>query len=67
MATATLADYQAINDAIATGASKVRFADGRETTFRTLEDLRSIRDEMAAELGLTSEPLRVTYASFDRS
>ena len=46
----TEADLAALNDAIATGALKVRDADGRETTFRSLADLRSIRDEVAAAL-----------------
>ena len=59
-------DLTAINDAIATGAVKVRFADGRETIFRSLAELRSIRDEVMAALGLSPEPLRTTYASFTR-
>lgn len=59
-------DLITINRAIATGASKVRFADGREVTYRSLADMRSTRDEITASLGLAPEPLRTTYASFTR-
>ena len=59
-------DLDTINLAIATGARKVRFADGRETEFRSLPDMRSIRDEIAAEIGAQPEPIRTTYASFSR-
>ena len=62
----TRADLDAIEEAIATGALKVRFADNREVTYRSLADMRSIRDEIAATLGMLPEPLRTTYASFDR-
>ena len=62
----TTADYQAICQAIATGASKVRFADNREVFYRSLADMRSVRDEIAAALGLVPERLRTTYASFTR-
>jgi hypothetical protein len=62
----TQADLAAINEAIALGARKVRFADNREVEYRSLADMRSIRDEIAAFLGLKPEPLRTTYASFDR-
>lgn len=62
----TQEDLDAINEAIASGASKVRFADNREVTYRSIADMRSIRDEIAQTLGLTPEPLRTTYASFSR-
>lgn len=62
----TTADLDAINEAIASGARKVRFADNREVEYRTLADMRSIRDEIAAALGLGPEPLRTTYASYSR-
>ncbi|GJD51095.1 hypothetical protein OPKNFCMD_3846 [Methylobacterium crusticola] len=62
----TTADLDAINQAIATGASKVRFADNREVTYRSLADMRSVRDEIAAFLGLKPAPLCTTYASFGR-
>ncbi|WP_018261352.1 phage head-tail joining protein [Methylobacterium sp. WSM2598] len=62
----TTDDLDALNQAIATGASKVRFADGREVYYRSLAEMRSVRDEVAASLGLKPEPLRTTYASFSR-
>jgi len=62
----TEADLATLNQAIATGASKVRFADGREVTYRSLADMRSTRDEIAAALGLTAEAPRTTYASYSR-
>jgi hypothetical protein len=46
----TQADLDAVKQAIALGAMKVRYADGREVTYRSLDDLRSIRDEIAAAL-----------------
>lgn len=60
------ADLVAIEKAMATGARKVRFADNREVEYRTLADMRSIRDEIAAAIGAISEPPRTTYASFRR-
>lgn len=62
----TQTDLDAINEAIALGARKVRFADNREVEYRSLADMRSIRDEIASALGQAPEPLRTTYASFDR-
>lgn len=59
-------DLDAINAAIATGASEVRFADGRLVRNRSLADLRSIRDEIAAALGRVPEPVRTTFASHSR-
>lgn len=60
------ADLASIEEAIATGALKVRFADNREVTYRSLAEMRSIRDEIAAALGAKPPPLRTTYASFSR-
>lgn len=62
----TQTDLDAINEAIATGASKVRFADGREVTYRGLADMRSVRDEIAQAIGRTVDTPRVTFASFTR-
>jgi hypothetical protein len=58
-------DLAAIEQAIATGALTVRYADGRLTTFRSLADLRSIRDQMRAELGI-ARPSRVFVAEHKR-
>lgn len=59
-------DLDQINRAIATGAWKVRFADGREVTYRSLADMRSTRDEIAAALGQVAEAPRTTFASYSR-
>lgn len=45
----TQKDIDALKAAIATGATKVRFADNREVVYRTLADMRSTLAEMRAE------------------
>lgn len=45
--TQQLADLRA---AIAEGVLKVRFSDGRELSYRSLDEMRRIEREMAAEL-----------------
>lgn len=62
----TIKDLDAINQAIATGAKKVRFADNREVEYRSLADMRSVRDEIASALGLGPTMSQTTYASFSR-
>lgn len=62
----TQADLDGINRALATGARKVRFADNREVEYRSLADMRSVRDEIEAALGRRPEPVRTTYASYSR-
>ena len=64
----TTADLALIDQAIATGATRVRFADNRETVFRSLADLRSIRQEIAEAVGAVPQPdrPRVTYAEYCR-
>lgn len=47
----TLEDLQAIEEALRLGARVVRYAD-RQIEYRTLEEIRSIRDEIKRELGL---------------
>ncbi len=43
-------DIDALKRAIATGATKVRFADNREVTYRSLADMRSTLAEMEREV-----------------
>lgn len=62
----TQADLDAINQAMATGAMEVRFADGRLVKYRSLAEMRSIRDEIASAIGAVPESPRTTYASFSR-
>jgi hypothetical protein len=64
---ATLADLEAIEKAINTGAMKVKYQD-REVTYNSLTDLYQIRDNIKAELGLIEsklmKPVRI-QAVFD--
>ena len=53
----TREDIAKLEASMATGAMKVRFADGREVTYRTLADMRSQlatmkRDVLGAAAGL---------------
>lgn len=61
----TQTDLDALETAIATGAMKVRYADGREVTYRSLADMRSLRQEMRRVLGYT-EPSRTVVAEHRR-
>lgn len=49
----TQRDLDDLDAAIATGAMRVRYADGRETVFRTLADMTTTRNRIAAELGVS--------------
>lgn len=61
----TKTDLAALEAAIATGATKVRYADGREVTYRSLAEMLRIRDMMKAELGQATAP-RVFVAEHRR-
>lgn len=54
----TQKDIDALKAAIATGATKVRFADNREVTYRTLAEMRSVLAELAAEALGSTRPAR---------
>lgn len=62
----TQADLVALDKAIATGALKVRFADGREVTYRSLADMRSIRAQMVDAIYGTAPASRVTFVEHGR-
>lgn len=47
----TQADLDALNSAIASGHLRVEY-DGKKVEYRSLADLRSARDEVAADLGV---------------
>lgn len=49
----TTQQYTDLQNAIATGATKVRYSD-KEVTYRSLEEMRSLLAEMAAELGIVT-------------
>lgn len=61
----TEADRDALREAIALGASKVRYADGREVTFRSLDDMRSILEQIEAELA-GIRPSRTSVIAHER-
>jgi hypothetical protein len=58
-------DLDALERAIALGALQVRYADGREVRYRSLADMRSLRQEMRRELGYR-EGSRVMLAEHRR-
>jgi hypothetical protein len=59
-----LADLRA---AIAEGVLSVRFSDGRQLTYRSLDEMRRIECAMAAELeSTTTVRLRRTYYGMTR-
>lgn len=48
-------DLTAIRKAIKSGASKVRHSDGREVTYRSLDELYRVEADIKAELGLSGQ------------
>ncbi len=52
----TIADVAALDKSIATGATKVRFADNREVTYRSISDMWAIRREMVAAIAGGIDP-----------
>jgi roadblock/LC7 domain-containing protein len=64
----TLTQLQELRNAIAEGVLSVRFSDGRQLTYRSLDEMRRIEAVMAAELESGSTPrLRRTYLRMSRS
>lgn len=62
---ATQADLDALEAALARGESRVRFADGREVTYRSVGDLREALAILSVRV--TSAPMmRTTTTSFAR-
>lgn len=49
--------------AIATGASEVRYSDGRSTTFRSLDEMRGVASDLEAQIAATAgaRPVRLVY------
>ena len=54
---------QAINAAIAAGVTSVSY-DGKSSQFRSLSEMRSVRDELMRQLGLNVKSRR-TLAGFN--
>lgn len=64
----TTTDLTTIETAITSsaGVAKVRFADGREVTYRSMEDMAKARDLIKASLAATATRTMSTYAKFNR-
>lgn len=62
------ADLAELRGAINQGVLKARFSDGREITYRSLDEMRRIEQTMAAEVEPTStRRIRRTYFSMKRA
>jgi hypothetical protein len=57
------ADIAALKAALATGAQRVRFADGREVWYRSLGEIRQIISQAEAEAG-GAPPRQHSVAAF---
>lgn len=56
-----------LRSAIAEGVLRVRFTDGRELTYRSLDEMKRIETAMAAELEATTTVMvKRTYYTFQR-
>jgi hypothetical protein len=64
----TSADLTAIETAIASGVLRVRFSDGREVQYQSLDDLLKAREFIKNDLTQAggAVPTRSTYASFTK-
>lgn len=62
----TTDDLTAIETAIKSGTSRVKYAD-REVQYRSLEELRGIRDLIRSELGLIGDNAGRTRRYFEHS
>jgi hypothetical protein len=61
------ADLAELRSKINQGVLKARFSDGREITYRSLDEMRRIEQSMAAEVEpITSRRVRRTYFSVSR-
>lgn len=63
----TQTDLDTLEKAIATGATRVKYAD-KEVEYRTLAEMWQLRDQIKDELGLngTGENKGRRFASFDK-
>lgn len=56
----TQADIDALDAAFKSGASKVRTADGKEITYRSVEEYERLRGRMAESVAAASSTTRVS-------
>lgn len=61
----TLEQLNDVEEAIASGATRVHYAD-RDVQFNSLSDLLRLRDKMRAELGLADTSRNRRYATFSK-
>lgn len=61
----TTEQLAAVEEAIASGANRVKYAD-REVTYNSLDDLLRLRDRMRREMGLADGSQSRRYASFSK-
>lgn len=54
MATFTASDLTAVETAIISGALSVRFSDGRQYQYRSIDELLRVRDLINAEIAATA-------------
>lgn len=64
MAGYTEQDLETIRGHIASGVMKVRFADGREVTYHSLDQLRAAERVIAAQVSTASGQRRKRFAAF---
>lgn len=67
----TQAEIDSLRTAIATGAKKVRYADGRETEFRSLSEMFTTLNRLQNDFDAQNRPCsgggsRTSYVSFNR-
>lgn len=60
----TIEMYNALIEAIATGAKEVEYGD-KKVVYRTLEEMLRLKDNMEIALGLNKIPKRI-YANFSK-
>ena len=63
----TITQLEELRAAIAEGVLQVRFSDGRQLTYRSLDEMRRIEKSMAQELGTgTNGIIRRVYFGMSR-
>lgn len=62
MATWTAQDLTRLCRAIASGALKVSYADGKSVEYRSLDDMIRLKKAMEIDLGISSQPIRKVAA-----
>lgn len=60
----TQAQVDALDDAIRSNVSKVRFPDGREVEYRSMDELLKARNLAVSAVSSSSSSVRATYGKF---